>query len=165
MAARVQYRNNQQPARQPARAQAGYAPAPRGNTVSGQAPVPRRSQGSRTQQSIDVKLYRIEQYQSMWNHWSGVRDARIQKDYDDLMASPKGHQLQANLQKYWEQKVRANGGKEVSLTREDFFEWVGRYEMDRPSRNAAGGYDSSDDEDGYDSGDWTDAEETRGCCG
>jgi len=104
----------------------------------------------------------------MWNHWSGVRNPRIQRDYDDLMKTPKGLQLQQNLQQYWEEKTRENGGKEVSLGREQFFEWVGRYEMDRPARNLAGGYDSSDDEDelGYDSGSWTESEDgARGCCG
>merc|ERR1719461_1006135 len=142
------------------------APAPRGQSVGGNpAGYPAQTATTRqpAQQGINVKLYRVEQYQAMWNHWSGVRNPRIQRDYDELMAHPKGGQLQQNLQEFWEEKTRQNGGKEVSLGREDFFEWVGRYEMDRPRRNAEGGYDSSDDEDGYTSGEYTDSEEARGC--
>lgn len=161
MAARVQYQQNApQPRGGTVGQQGGYQPQPRGGSVGGGQ---RRTQSQNS--TLDVKLYRIEQYQSMWNHFSGVRNARIQADYNELMKTPKGHQLQANLQRFWENKVKANKGNEVSLTRDDFFTWVGRYEMERPSRNAAGGYDSSDDEDGYDSGDYTDDEAAGGCCG
>jgi len=119
---------------------------------------------------MDVKLYRIEQYQTMWNYFSAdpnLLDPRseLAVNYNALMETPKGHQLKENLELFWAQKV-AQGVHQ--LTQQHSYEWVGKYEIDRPRRNAELGYNSSDDEDWSGDEDVSESESSyapRGCCG
>jgi len=72
--------------------------------------------------SLEVDQERILQYQAIWNYFSGAGDWT---EYAKLVRSQEGQRLKQNLEQFWEQK-QSEGATELS--KDDFFEWVGKVE-------------------------------------
>jgi len=71
---------------------------------------------------MEVDQDRILQYQAIWNYFSGAGDWT---EYAKLVRSAEGQRLKQNLEQFWEAK-QAEGATELS--KDDFFEWVGKVE-------------------------------------